>query len=149
MPVTIETTLFLLRILAGLLIMGMLITLLFFLWRDYHASEARIHAVRRPYGRLTEVRDIDGTIVVAGESFPLLPLTSLGRSVSNAVTIDDTFVSGEHALIALRNGQWWLEDRQSRNGTSLNDLPVTQPVIITDGDIIGIGQKRYRVELES
>jgi FHA domain. len=48
----------------------------------------------------------------------------------------------------MRNGQWWLEDRKSRNGTTLNGMPVTQSVIVTDGDIIGIGKMRFRLDLE-
>ena len=86
--------------------------------------------------------------VVTGETYPLLPLTSLGRSPTNTVPINDSFASSEHALVAFRNGQWWLEDRRSRNGTLLNDMPVTQPVVITDGDIIGIGKIKFRLELE-
>jgi pSer/pThr/pTyr-binding forkhead associated (FHA) protein len=86
--------------------------------------------------------------VVTGETYPLLPLTSLGRSPTNTIRINDTFASGDHALLAMRSGQWWLEDRRSRNGTMLNDLRVTQPVVVTDGDVIGIGNIKFRVELE-
>jgi pSer/pThr/pTyr-binding forkhead associated (FHA) protein len=48
----------------------------------------------------------------------------------------------------LRNGVWWLEDRQSRNGTRLNGIEVEQPVIVTDSDIIHIGTKHFRLNLE-
>ena len=83
-----------------------------------------------------------------GRLIPLLPLTSLGRSPTNTIPIHDNYASGEHALVALRGGQWWLEDRQSRNGTMINGMPITQPVIITDGDIIGVGNLSFRLELE-
>jgi pSer/pThr/pTyr-binding forkhead associated (FHA) protein len=49
----------------------------------------------------------------------------------------------------MRNGQWWIEDRKSRNGTLLNDLPVTESMVITHGDIIGIGNMKFRLELET
>jgi pSer/pThr/pTyr-binding forkhead associated (FHA) protein len=45
-----------------------------------------------------------------------------------------------------RNGQWWLEDRDSRNGTLLNDMPVDTPLIVSHGDVIGIGQVQLRFE---
>jgi pSer/pThr/pTyr-binding forkhead associated (FHA) protein len=61
--------------------------------------------------------------------------------------VNDTFASSEHALVAMRDGQWWLEDRQSRNGTTINEIPINQAVVIADGDIIGIGTVRYRVNL--
>lgn len=118
------------------------------MWRDYRATSREAEASRRSYGRLVGLLEVDSTLVKTGESFPLLPLTSLGRAPTNSVKVDDTFASGEHAIIALRNGQWWLEDRKSRNGTTLNGLPVTQAVIVTDGDIIGIGSARYRIDME-
>jgi pSer/pThr/pTyr-binding forkhead associated (FHA) protein len=97
---------------------------------------------------LIALQEVNGSYIVTGTNYPLLKLTSLGRSPTNTITIDDTFASSDHAFVALRSGQWWLEDRQSRNGTTLNEVPITQPVIITDGDIIGIGRNRFRLELE-
>jgi len=82
-----------------------------------------------------------------GIQHELLPLTSLGRSPTNSVVVEDTFASGDHALIAMRGGRWWLEDRGSRNGTLLNDIPVHGPMILTHGDIIGIGAVKLRLEL--
>ena len=62
--------------------------------------------------------------------------------------MEDTFASSEHASITLRNGQWWLEDRNSRNGTLLNEEPVTVPVIVTEDDIISIGTHHFRLHLD-
>ena len=112
---------------------------------DSRAS-AGVELQRRRYGSLIVLRSIDGQYMLTGEAHPLLPITSLGRSPTNSITITDTFASSEHAMISLKNGQWWLEDRNSRNGTMLNDRPVTQPTVITQGDIIGIGQMRLRLE---
>ena len=39
------------------------------------------------------------------------------------MSISDPYASGEHSLVAWRSGQWWLEDRDSRNGTLLNAFP--------------------------
>jgi len=86
--------------------------------------------------------------MATGEEYPLLSLTSLGRAPTNTISINDTFASSEHALLAMRNGQWWIEDRRSRNGTLLNDIPVTEPMVIIHGDIIGIGSIKFRLELE-
>ena len=36
----------------------------------------------------------------------------------------------------------WLEDCDSKNGTSRGDTRITVPVRLTDGDIIGIGSLR-------
>lgn len=144
----LESVLFTLRILSALLLLSMLGLLFVFLWRDFRGTAQLLSSSRRPFGRLTVVEVIDGAVMRTGESFPLLALTSLGRASSNTIRIEDTFASAEHAVITLRSGQWWLEDRASRNGTLLNDMPVSQPVIITSGDIVAIGRKHFRLELE-
>jgi hypothetical protein len=126
----------------------MLFALFLVMWRDYHSAAREAEASRRSYGRLVVLHEMDGTYAITGESYPLLPLTSLGRSPTNTIRIEDSFASTEHAAVVMRNGQWWLEDRRSRNGTTLNGIAVSQPVIVTDGDIIGIGQKRFRLEME-
>ncbi len=145
---TTEGVLLLLRIVSGLLLAGVLLVLFAALWRDYHHVASGVEARRRSYGKLVALRELDGQIVVTGETYPLLSLTSLGRAPTNTVPISDSFASSEHALVALRDGQWWLEDRNSRNGTMLNDLPLTAPVVLTEGDVIGIGQAKFRLELE-
>lgn len=141
--------LFALRLVSGLLLLAMLAGLFVIIWKEYRSAAGQPQAHRRVYGKLNVLREIDGAYRVTGETYPLLPLTSMGRSPTNSVPIPDSFASSEHALVVLRDGQWWLEDRQSRNGTTLNDLPVTQPVVITQGDVIGIGTVRFHVELGS
>lgn len=142
-----EIALLLLRIVSGGLLLGLLFVILLALWRDYRGMAADLEASHRSYGQLVEMQQIDGDYVFTGQVYPLLPLTSLGRAPTNTVTVNDTFASSEHALVAMRDGQWWLEDRQSRNGTTINEIPINQPVVIADGDIIGIGTARYRINL--
>ncbi len=142
-----DVVLFILRLIAGAVLMAVLAVLFIVMWRDYKSAVIQVESSRRTFGRLVTIQEIDG-LQMAGQIYPLLPLTSLGRSPTNTITIEDDFASGEHALVAYRGGQWWLEDRQSRNGTMINDIPVKQPIIITDGDVIGVGSCRFRLELE-
>lgn len=145
-----ELILFILRLVSGALLLGILAVLFVTLWRDYHRAMVETTAQRRIYGRLVVVHenDDDESYSDTEISFPLLPLTSIGRAPTNTIPVDDDFASGEHALLALRNGQWWLEDRQSRNGTTINGLPIRDPIIITDGDVVGVGSQRFRIHLE-
>ena len=145
---TTELLLFILRLVSAVLLMLLFGAFVRVVWRDYRLLSDST-GNRRSYGRLTRLRSLDGSYVVLPENFPLLPLNSFGRSPTNSIQIDDTFASGDHATVALRNGRWWLEDRQSTNGTLLNGIPIDQPVIITDGDIISIGQSHYRLDLEA
>jgi hypothetical protein len=147
--VEVDVILFLLRVLSAALLLVIVGALFWFIWRDYRTTLSQMTANRRAYGNLAAMHEVDGNYVLIGDIYPLLPLTSLGRSPTNTIQVDDNFASSEHALIARRNGQWWLEDRSSRNGTTLNGNLVTRAVVITSGDIIGIGNLRYRVDLEN
>ncbi len=143
-----ELTLLLLRLISALLLLSLLGALFRFLWHEQRLASEDIDNKRRHYGYLVMLREIDGHIHLTGEKFALKPITSLGRSPTNTISITDNFASSEHALVTLRQGQWWLEDRNSRNGTLLNNMPVKQAVVIAEGDVIGIGQIRLRLDLE-
>jgi hypothetical protein len=48
------------------------------------------------------------------------PEIVIGRAAGAAVVIPDTRVSRQHARIVRRDGDWWVEDLGTRNGTLLN-----------------------------
>lgn len=143
----LDILLFALRVGSGLLLLTLLLLLLYVVWRDVCRSADQTEARRRSYGQLVALAPVDGGYIQTGVVHPLRAITSLGRSPTNSIVIEEAVASSNHALITLRNGQWWLEDRDSRNGTHLNDVLITGPVIVTDGDIIGIGQRRFRLVL--
>jgi hypothetical protein len=144
----ITILLFILRIITAGLLLALLGIIFYAIWRDYRSTVDQMQATRRSYGQIIALMEVDDQFMATGERYPLLPLTSIGRAPTNSITIDDSFASGEHARITLVDGQWWLEDRQSRNGTMLNGAPLTESVIMTDGDMIGIGQTHFRLEFE-
>lgn len=143
-----DIILLILRILSGFALMIFMSMMLYVLWRDYQSAINQLKANRRSYGQLVALAFVDGMYAETGEVYPLLPLTSFGRSPTNTIILKDNFASSEHALLALRDGQWWLEDRKSRNGTRLNGERITTPTIITSGDVVTIGNFSYRIELE-
>ena len=143
-----DVILLLLRLASGIGLLSLILTVTLIVWREYRATIEQLEANRRVYGQLVALQEIDGNYIVMGQTFPLRPATTLGRAPTNHIVINDSFASGDHAQIVLRNGQWWLEDRRSRNGTTLNELPISGPTIMTDGDVLGIGQRRYRLDLE-
>jgi hypothetical protein len=144
---SLEAVLLALRIVAGLLLLAFIGALFVMMWRDYRAVSREVASRSRQHGRLIVLR-ADGVNLKPGTAFPLLPLTSLGRSPTNTIVLNDTFASGEHALVMLRSGQWWLEDRNSSNGTLLNGYRIQEPVVISAGDVIAIGQVELKLELE-
>jgi len=147
-----DLLLLILRLLLAAALYLFLGALLLFLWRDLRRPD-QIEVVKpRQYGRLiivdanTQAEDAADAPQI-GATFPLQLITSLGRSAINTVTIPDVYASAEHALLAYRSGQWWLEDRGSRNGTTLNNVVIDNPTVVSTGDIIGIGQVQLKLEL--
>jgi hypothetical protein len=117
------------------------------LHRDTVAVSAQLSARTRRHGQLVVVAAEDATVPV-GTAYTLLPFTTLGRAPANTVHLPDTFASNYHALISLRNGQWWLEDQDSRNGTLLNGQRLESPTVVSAGDMIGVGRVELKLELD-
>jgi len=71
----------------------------------------------------------------------------LGRTREVAVWIDSSSVSRRHACITLADGRARLEDLDSKNGTFWRDQRISEPVTLSDGDVIKVGSVRlmYRV----
>ena len=143
-----EIILFVLRVIVAMILLGILGLMLIVVWREFDVKRRQIDAGRRSYGKIYLLQEIDGEYAILGDPYALHPLTSIGRSPNNSIIVQDSFASSDHALIALRGGQWWLEDRQSRNGTTLNEVVISNPVVIADGDIIGVGSQRFKLVLE-
>ncbi len=144
---SVEWVLLALRIGSAGALLAFLGALFWLLWRDFRAVTRANVAERR--GRLVVVAvEGDELAALRGASWPLLPLTTLGRAPTNTIVLEDAFCSLEHAQIVWRGGQWWLEDRRSSNGTRLNDEPIREPVVVSSGDVIGVGRVQLRIELD-
>jgi hypothetical protein len=75
-----------------------------------------------------------------GREIPLLgDVITLGRAVTCQVVIDHDFASRRHAQIVRRDELYWLRDLGSKNGTLLDNEPVTVETILADGAEIRIG----------
>ena len=132
-----------LRLLSALILLAFLAAVAWLVYQDLRLSADMVQ--QRTYGHLRVIASEEGGLEI-NTLVPLFPVTSIGRSQGNTILIDDGYVSGEHVLITHRAKQWWLEDLGSRNGTLLNDLPLTEPAVIRAGDVIGVGGTRLRVE---
>jgi FHA domain len=146
--VTPELFFFILRLALALALYAFLGAIAYLLWRDLRAGTAAVAARQRPLGRLLVLEDRTIPEGAPPVSFPLLPVTSLGRAPTNTAALADETASLEHARLTLRGGQWWLEDLGSRNGTAVNGVQIEQPVVVSAGDEIGIGHVRLVLELD-
>lgn len=141
-----ELILLIFRILSGLLLLGFLGGIAWLIYRDMQVTTAALQEQERPYGRLRIIaNEVEHPAV--NSTFPLLPITSIGRATSNTIVLPDGFASAEHVLITRREGKWWLEDRGSRNGTLLNDVVLEGTAVISAGDVIAVGGTLLKLEL--
>lgn len=68
------------------------------------------------------------------------PIWTFGRGKKNAVQITDPCSSRYHAQIEIIGQFYYYVDLNSRNGSLVNDRPVTEPVLLKNGDRISIGE---------
>jgi pSer/pThr/pTyr-binding forkhead associated (FHA) protein len=64
----------------------------------------------------------------------------VGRAPSSTISVDDTYVSQQHARFFSRDGAWFVEDLGSTNGTYLNDRRISEPAEVHTGDVVRIGK---------
>jgi adenylate cyclase len=80
-----------------------------------------------------------------GKRYPVQGSCSLGRTAANTIVLESPKVSRRHALIHLQNiGEPWLIDFGSSNGTFLNKRRIHQPIRLSDGDQITIGDEVFK-----
>jgi hypothetical protein len=78
----------------------------------------------------------------AGEHFaPQGERTSIGRSPDCDIFLDDVTVSRRHAVLIQRDGEYFIEDQGSLNGTFLNRRRI-ESSRLDDGDELQIGKYR-------
>lgn len=141
-----DILLLILRFLLAALLYAFLAVVLLTLWRDLRQTTT-IHETERPRGHLI-IMQTESESLTTGTVFLLQTVTSIGRSPNNTIFLPDPYASTRHALLAWREGQWWLDDQNSRNGTRLNGARVASPTIVSPGDVIGVGRTELKLEME-
>jgi pSer/pThr/pTyr-binding forkhead associated (FHA) protein len=74
-----------------------------------------------------------------GRRFALTDELTVGRAAGCQVTIDDTYASQLHARVFAQEGQLFVEDLGSTNGTYLNRKKVQGPQVMRRGDRLQVG----------
>jgi len=86
-------------------------------------------------GQITilEPPELEGSVMTIGDEL------TIGRAAACSLTLDDTYVSQQHASIAWRDRQYLVTDTGSTNGTFVNRERITSPVVLRPGDRVQIG----------
>ena len=66
----------------------------------------------------------------------------IGRASTSDLLISDPFLSRHHARLFQQNGQLFIEDLDSRNGTEVNGSLIHGPLILVEGDSIRVSGSR-------
>ncbi len=94
---------------------------------------------RRAKGAPSQLVVVDGTN--AGVAVPLgdLPIL-IGRGTDATIRLDDDYVSTRHARFVINDGEWFIEDLGSTNGTYLGNQRVTAPIAVVAGNQVRVGK---------
>lgn len=93
---------------------------------------------KRPRGQASKLTVVNPP-EQRGRSFALGQELSVGRAAGCVITLDDTFVSQLHARVFQQDGQVFVEDLGSTNGTYLNSQKVSGPMVMGRGDQLRVG----------
>lgn len=111
-------------------------------------------AVRKEYQSIFLLVEFPDTRPWKGYVFPLDEAVTIGRSRENKINIRDDMVSRLHCKIAWINGQLYLQDMGTANGTQLKrgifgtqNLSSGEIMPLEDGDQIVTGRYRMRIHL--
>jgi pSer/pThr/pTyr-binding forkhead associated (FHA) protein len=160
---SLEWVLLILRALAIAVLYGFLAVVVYIIWRDLRSAVRDVRSldavleppsplqkqgttVGEPSGRVRIVANGDN-LSPGGGVFTLSSPLTIGRAADNHVVLADDLASLRHARIDRHDEEWWLTDLDSRNGTRLNDVLITRPVPLADGDVVGIGSVRLKFEV--
>ena len=84
-----------------------------------------------------------------GQRWQLSQTIVLGREASCDVVVADRQISRFHARITPTTEGVILEDLGSKNGTHLNGIPLTGPVVLQDGDLLSVAMAQQFLFLTS
>ena len=69
---------------------------------------------------------------------------TIGRSKKNDLVLPDQWLSRIHAEIRRENGRHFIRDLDSRNGTYVNGMRLSQRVPLQNGDVVTLGDQQIR-----
>lgn len=99
------------------------------------AKPAKVKRGRAAHQLVVTAGQLAGTRITLGEA----PIT-IGRAEDSTLVITDDYASARHARLLPREGQWFVEDLGSTNGTYLDRAKVTGPTPVPLGVSIRIGR---------
>jgi pSer/pThr/pTyr-binding forkhead associated (FHA) protein len=123
-----------LRIVLALLLLGFISLLFFTTWRQLKTQIKLLSPELSTNIRISFKDRPDQEAFIIQQNDVLL-----GRDPNCKIHIPDETISAQHARLYLIDQNWWIHDLNSTNGTFLNDERIEQPCILTDHDLLQVG----------
>jgi len=73
-------------------------------------------------------------------------LVTIGRQASCTIVIADNNISRVHARFRAGDDGWTIEDLGSTNGTKVNGVLITEPTLLSHGQLIALGTLQLHFE---
>ena len=73
-------------------------------------------------------------------------LVTIGRQASCTIVIADNNISRVHARFRASDNGWTIEDLGSTNGTKVNGVLITEPTLLSHGQLIALGSLQLHFE---
>lgn len=113
--------------------------------RSERASRAATAAPARPKKRRGKGGPLTLTVIapdeLRGQRWEVRDELTVGRAAACQISLDrDTYVSQMHARVFTRDGELYVEDLGSTNGTYLNRKKLTSEMPVERGDRIQVGK---------
>lgn len=109
------------------------------------AAAAAVKPVKAPKPVVAGRKGVSRLVVVEGpdreRSVPLdVGPVVIGRGPDCQLALSDEYVSTRHARLVAHDGQWYVEDLGSTNGTAVDGNRVTQPVLVGPKNKVKVGR---------
>jgi pSer/pThr/pTyr-binding forkhead associated (FHA) protein len=134
-----------LRLLATVILYSFLALAFYIIWRDLRQAQNQVPL--QDTDQLRVIAAAKDQPLVVGQILPLQLAMVLGCGPENTVVVDDAARLARYARLSRKDGVWWLEDLTGQNGTRLNNLPLSEPTPLSNGDIIEVGHVCLRLEI--
>ncbi len=101
-----------------------------------YASPAK--ADKKESGQAALISRKKGTVYIFIEN-----AVTIGSSVSCDIRVQNPTVSRLHAIFTENNGKWYITDKNSTNGTTVNDSRISGTRVLKNNDVIGISDELF------
>lgn len=132
------------RILLALALLGFMIFAMWILWKEMNKQKNLTSSQSIPAILLKPIN----SNTQKEYSYSIKEIF-IGRDPTCECQLEDKTVSSRHARLSYHHSHWWLEDLRSKNGTFLNNELISEARVLTNKDIMRIGNVSFLIFIDA